>query len=64
MIQVGVVMGSNSDWEVMQHAVKILKDFGINYEALVISAPRTPNLMFEYSDIKLILFFLFNNNKS
>ena len=50
MIQVGVVMGSNSDWEVMQHAVKILKDFGVNYEALVVSAHRTPDLMFEYAE--------------
>jgi len=49
MIQVGVVMGSNSDWEVMQHAVKILKDFGINHEAFVVSAHRTPDLMFEYA---------------
>ena len=50
MIQVGVVMGSNSDWEVMQHAVKILKDFGVNYETLVVSAHRTPDLMFEYAE--------------
>lgn len=50
MIQVGVVMGSNSDWETMKHAAKILKDFGVNYEALVVSAHRTPNLMFEYAE--------------
>jgi 5-(carboxyamino)imidazole ribonucleotide mutase len=50
MIQVGVVMGSNSDWEVMQHAVKTLKAFGVNYETLVVSAHRTPDLMFEYAE--------------
>jgi 5-(carboxyamino)imidazole ribonucleotide mutase len=50
MIEVGVVMGSNSDWDVMQHAVKVLKDFGVNYEALVVSAHRTPDLLFEYAE--------------
>ena len=43
MIEVSVIMGSSSDWDVMQHAVKVLKDFGVNYEALVVSAQRTPN---------------------
>ncbi|MBT9551950.1 MAG: AIR carboxylase family protein, partial [Hydrogenophaga sp.] len=37
-IQVGVVMGSSSDWDTMQHAVQILKDFGITHEARVVSA--------------------------
>lgn len=50
MIEVGVVMGSNSDWDVMQHAVKVLKDFCVNYEALVVSAHRTPDLLFEYAE--------------
>lgn len=50
MIEVGVIMGSASDWDVMQNAVKVLKDFGVNYEALVVSAHRTPNLMFEYAE--------------
>jgi 5-(carboxyamino)imidazole ribonucleotide mutase len=50
MIEVGIVMGSNSDWDVMQHAAKILKDFGVNYEALVVSAHRTPDLLFEYAE--------------
>jgi 5-(carboxyamino)imidazole ribonucleotide mutase len=50
MIEVGLVMGSNSDWDIMKHAAKILKDFGVNYEALVISAHRTPNLLFEYAE--------------
>ncbi len=47
---VGVVMGSQSDWEVMQHAVRVLKDFGVPYEARVVSAHRTPDTMFEYAE--------------
>jgi len=47
---VGVVMGSQSDWEVMQHAARVLKDFGVPYEASVVSAHRTPDLMFEYAE--------------
>jgi 5-(carboxyamino)imidazole ribonucleotide mutase len=43
------VMGSSSDWEVMQHAVAILKDFGVPHEAQVISAHRMPDQMFEYA---------------
>ena len=50
---VGVVMGSNSDWEVMQHAVEILKSFGIAYEARVVSAHRMPDDMFAYADSAL-----------
>ncbi len=46
---VGVVMGSSSDWEVMQHAATMLKHFGIGYEARVVSAHRTPDLLFEYA---------------
>jgi 5-(carboxyamino)imidazole ribonucleotide mutase len=46
---VGVVMGSNSDWEVMKHSVAVLKDFGVSWEARVISAHRTPDRMFEYA---------------
>jgi 5-(carboxyamino)imidazole ribonucleotide mutase len=46
---VGVVMGSQSDWDVMQHAARVLKDFGVAYEARVVSAHRTPDLMFEYA---------------
>lgn len=49
MIQVGIIMGSNSDWPVMQHAARFLQDFGIGYEARVVSAHRTPDLMFEYA---------------
>jgi 5-(carboxyamino)imidazole ribonucleotide mutase len=47
---VGIVMGSSSDWPTMQAAAKILKDFGVPYEARVVSAHRTPDLMFEYAE--------------
>lgn len=47
--KVGVVMGSKSDWPVMQHAVEQLEAFGIEYEARVVSAHRTPDLLFEYA---------------
>ena len=46
---VGVVMGSQSDWDVMQHAARVLKDFGVAFEAQVVSAHRTPDKMFEYA---------------
>jgi len=47
---VGVVMGSDSDWEVMKHAVEQLRLFGIPYEAKVVSAHRTPDKLFEYAE--------------
>ena len=47
--QVGVVMGSSSDWEVMRHAVALLKQLGIPYEARVVSAHRTPDLLYDYA---------------
>jgi 5-(carboxyamino)imidazole ribonucleotide mutase len=47
---VGVIMGSNSDWEVMKHAVEMLKKFNVPYEAEVVSAHRTPDRMFEYAE--------------
>lgn len=47
---VGVVMGSNSDWKVMSQACEILKDFGVPYEAKVVSAHRTPDALFEYAE--------------
>ncbi|QAU33653.1 5-(carboxyamino)imidazole ribonucleotide mutase [Janthinobacterium sp. 17J80-10] len=47
---VGVVMGSSSDWEVMQNAVAVLKEFGIPFEAQVISAHRMPDEMFTYAE--------------
>ena len=46
---VGVVMGSSSDWEVMRHAATQLAALGIPYEAKVVSAHRTPDLMFDYA---------------
>src|SRR3954470_19706249 len=47
---VGVVMGSSSDWEVMQHAVAMLKEFGVPFEAQVLSAHRMPDEMFTYAE--------------
>lgn len=47
---VGIVMGSSSDWDVMQHAVAILTEFGIAHEAQVISAHRMPDQMFAYAE--------------
>lgn len=47
---VGVVMGSNSDWPVMQKAVEQLEAFGVSYEAKVVSAHRTPDLLTEYAE--------------
>ncbi|WP_372658159.1 5-(carboxyamino)imidazole ribonucleotide mutase [Hydrogenophaga sp.] len=49
-IQVGVVMGSSSDWDTMQHAVHILQEFGIAHEARVVSAHRMPDDMFAYAE--------------
>ena len=49
-IQIGVVMGSSSDWETMQHAVAILEQFGIAHEAQVVSAHRMPDDMFAYAE--------------
>lgn len=50
---VGIIMGSNSDWGVMQHAANVLKDFSVAHETLVISAHRTPDHMFEYAETAL-----------
>lgn len=47
---VGVVMGSSSDWETMKHAADILAEFGIAYEAKVVSAHRMPDEMFAYAE--------------
>lgn len=46
---VGVIMGSKSDWETMQEAETVLKEFGIPHECKVVSAHRTPDVMFEYA---------------
>ena len=45
---VGVIMGSKSDWETMSHAAEILQEFGITFEAKIVSAHRTPHWMAEY----------------
>ena len=47
--RVGVVMGSDSDWDVMQHAVAVLAEFAVPFEARVVSAHRTPDAMFDYA---------------
>jgi 5-(carboxyamino)imidazole ribonucleotide mutase len=47
---VGVVMGSDSDWPTMEHATSILEDFGVPFEAKVVSAHRTPDLLFSYAE--------------
>src|SRR5437899_6313166 len=48
-VQVGVVMGSSSDWDTLKHAVEILQEFGIAHEARVVSAHRMPDDMFAYA---------------
>lgn len=47
---VGIVMGSDSDWDVMQHAARRLTDFGVSHEARVVSAHRTPDLLYRYAE--------------
>jgi 5-(carboxyamino)imidazole ribonucleotide mutase len=47
---VGVIMGSKSDWETMKHACDVLDELGVPYEKKVVSAHRTPDLMFEYAE--------------
>jgi len=47
---VGLIMGSKSDWEYLQPAAKVLAELGVPYEARVVSAHRTPDLMFEYAE--------------
>ncbi len=47
---VGIVMGSDSDWEVMQHAARQLQDFAVPHESRVVSAHRTPDLLYRYAE--------------
>jgi 5-(carboxyamino)imidazole ribonucleotide mutase len=47
---VGVVMGSRSDWETMRHACEMLSALGVSFESRVVSAHRTPDLLFEYAE--------------
>lgn len=49
-VKVGVVMGSTSDWEIMRHACDMLSKLGVPYEARVVSAHRTPDLLFKYAE--------------
>ncbi len=49
MALIGVIMGSQSDWETMSHTCQVLDELGIDYEKRVVSAHRTPDLMFEYA---------------
>lgn len=49
-LQVGVIMGSKSDWDTMSHACEVLEELDIPYEKKVVSAHRTPDLMFEYAE--------------
>ncbi len=48
-IHIGIIMGSASDWDTMQHAVQILTEFGVPHEARVVSAHRMPDAMFAYA---------------
>jgi len=48
-VLVGVIMGSTSDWETMEHAAKTLEQLGVPFETRVVSAHRTPDLLFEYA---------------
>ncbi|HWU85278.1 MAG TPA: AIR carboxylase family protein, partial [Rhodocyclaceae bacterium] len=47
---IGIVMGSDSDWPVMQAAAKVLREFGVPFEAKVVSAHRTPDLLYQYAE--------------
>ena len=49
-LSIGVVMGSSSDWDTMQHAAQILQQFGIGHETRVVSAHRMPDDMFAYAE--------------
>lgn len=49
-IKVGIIMGSQSDWDTMQHASEVLDALGVHHEVKVVSAHRTPDLLFEYAE--------------
>ena len=61
MVQVGIVMGSDSDWKVMGQAAEVMREFGVEFEACVVSAHRTPEAMLCYGkeaaqrDLKVII---------
>ena len=50
MTQVGIIMGSQSDWATMKHAADVLGELGVSYETRIVSAHRTPDLLFEYAE--------------
>ncbi len=50
MTRVGIIMGSKSDWETMRHASEMLKSLGVMHETRVVSAHRTPDLLFRYAE--------------
>lgn len=49
-IQVGIIMGSRSDWETLSHAARVLEELDIEHEVRVVSAHRTPDLLYEYAE--------------
>jgi len=49
-IRVGIIMGSRSDWETMKHAADVLTQLGVGHETRIVSAHRTPDLLFEYAE--------------
>ena len=49
-LRVGIIMGSHSDWATMKHAADVLKELGVGFETRVVSAHRTPDLLFEYAE--------------
>ncbi|MFK8027063.1 MAG: 5-(carboxyamino)imidazole ribonucleotide mutase [Gammaproteobacteria bacterium] len=48
MAKVGIIMGSDSDWKVMENAANVLKEFGVDHECKVVSAHRTPQYLYDY----------------
>lgn len=49
-VKVGIIMGSQSDWPTLEHTARTLEDFGVEYEYKVVSAHRTPKLLFSYAE--------------
>lgn len=49
MAKVGIIMGSDSDWKVMENAADVLKEFGVDHECKVVSAHRTPQYLYDYA---------------
>ena len=47
--RIGIIMGSQSDWPTLEHAARTLADFGVPWEARVVSAHRTPRLLYDYA---------------